>query len=387
MNPHRIVVFWLVLSLSVLLTVTAQSPTNTRGKNGSTQEPKPGDTTRDKVESIPRRQPASGEPQAHGVQQTIGDSADKGFENIRLAVDLVVLDAQVLQHRTGRVVGNLTREDFVLAEDGVRQQVTQFSQDTLPLSVILLIDRGGCLDPFSDKVRHATLAALERLRPQDEVALMSFANTTELVTGFGRGKGRILDGLDHLPPHDENADHCFNRAFYEAADFMRRAGNPDGRRVIIMITGITTYFDCTGPSAEEARMAVLESGSVVCGIIPKTAGQRMENGIMMAAAGIGGLFKAKSSNLKQLAEETGGEVLHDKPENLDRVFNDLIDHLRTRYTLGFVSTNRKRDGSFRKLKLDLARPAQKSDDRLVVKTKRGYIAAKDSATRFDRPTK
>ena len=108
---------------------------------------------------------------------------------------------------------------------------------------------------------------------------------------------------------------------------------------------------------------------------------------MMAAAGIGGLFKAKSSNLKQLAEETGGEVLHDKPENLDRVFNDLIDHLRTRYTLGFVSTNRKRDGSFRKLKLELARPAQKSDDRLVVKTKRGYIAAKDSATKFDRPTK
>ena len=387
MKPHRIVVLSLVLSLSVLLTVTAQSPTNARGKNGSAQERKPGDIQRDSVESAPRRQPESLQPTTGSVQQTIGNSSDKGSENIRLAVDLVVLDAQVIQHKTGRVVGNLTREDFVIAEDGVRQQVTQFSQDTLPLSVILLIDRGGCLDPFSDKVRHATLAALERLRPQDEVALMSFANTTELVTGFGRGKDRILAGLDHLPPHDENADHCFNRAFYEAADYMRRAGNPDGRRVIIMITGITTYFDCTGPSADEARMAVLESGSVVCGIIPKTAGQRMENGIMMAAAGIGGLFKAKSSNLKQLAEETGGEVLHDKPENLDRVFNDLIDHLRTRYTLGFVSTNRKRDGSFRKLKLELARPVQKSDDRLVVKTKRGYIAAKDSVTKFDRPTR
>lgn len=387
MNPHRIVVLLLVVSSSVLLTATAQSPTNTRGKNGSAQERKPGDTPLDSVEGVPRRQTESWQRQSGNVQQTQGDSSDKGSENIRLAVDLVVLDAQVIQHKTGRVVGNMTREDFVLAEDGVRQQVTQFSQDTRPLSVILLIDRGGCLDPFSDKVRHATLAALERLRPQDEVALMSFANTTELVTSFGRGKDRILAGLDHLPPHDENADHCFNRAFYEAADFMRRAGNPDGRRVIIMITGITTYFDCTGPSADEARMAVLESGSVVCGIIPKTAGQRMENGIMMAAAGIGGLFKAKSSNLKQLAEETGGEVLHDKPENLDRVFNDLIDHLRTRYTLGFVSTNRKRDGSFRKLKLELARPAQKSDDRLVVKTKRGYIAAKDSATKFDRPTK
>lgn len=387
MNPHRIVVLSLVLSLSVLLTVTAQSPTNTRGKNGSAQERKPVDASRENVEPAPRRLPEIAQPATGGVQQTIGDSSERAPDNIRLAVDLVVLDAQVIQHKTGRIVGNLTRDDFVLAEDGVRQQVTQFSQDTLPLSVILMIDRGGCLDPFSDKVRHATLAALERFRPQDEVALMSFASTTEVVTGFGRGKDRILAGLDHLPPHDENADHCFNRAFYEAAGYMRRAGNPDGRRVIIMITGITAYFDCAGPSAEEARMAILESGSVVCGIIPKTTGQRMENGIMIAAAGIGGLFKAKSSNLKQLAEETGGEVLSDKPENLDRVFNDLIDHLRTRYTLGFVSTNRKRDGSFRKLKLELARPAQKSDERLVVKTKRGYVAAKESATRFDRPTK
>src|SRR6185369_4569996 len=205
MNLHRIVVLSLVLSLSVLLTVTAQSPTSTRGKNGGVQERKPGETPPESVQAAPHRQPAIGQSQ-QGSAQTIGDSTDKGAENIRLAVDLVVLDAQVLQHKTGRIVGNLTKEDFVLAEDGVRQQVTQFSQDTLPLSVILLIDRGGCLDPFSEKVRHATLAALERLRPQDEVALMSFANTTDLVTGFGRGKERILAGLDHLPPHDENAD-------------------------------------------------------------------------------------------------------------------------------------------------------------------------------------
>lgn len=298
-------------------------------------------------------------------------------DNVRLAVDLVVLDAQVFQQKTGRIVGTLKKEDFTLAEDGVKQQITHFSQDTLPLSVILLIDRGGCLDPFSDKVRHATIEAIQRLRTQDEVALMAFANTTDLVAGFGRGKDRILAALDRVPPHDEEAEHCFSRAFYDAADYMRAAGNPDGRRIIIMITGITASLDCPTPSPQEARNAVFESGSVVCGIIPKTAGQRIENGVMIAAAGIGGLFKAKTSSLKQLAEETGGEVLGDKPENLDRTFNELIEHLRTRYTLGFVSTNTKRDGGFRKLKLDVAQPAQRSGDRLVVKTKRGYIAAKE----------
>ena len=389
MKPHRLVALSavVVLSSTFLFAVTAQSPNSAppRGKNGRTPESSAGEGKGKVAEgAIKPGQESSQRQGTDRVPQTIGDSTSVASENVRLAVDLVVLDAQVLQQKTGRIIGNLKKEDFVITEDGVKQDITHFGQDTLPLSVILLIDRGGCLDPFSDKVRHATLEALQRLRPQDEVALMSFANTTELIAGFGHGKDRILAGLNSLPPHDEEAAHCFSGAFYQAANYMKRAGNPDGRRVILMITGVTAFFDCPGPSPEEARMAVFESGSVVCGIIPKTAGQRIENGIMIAAAGVGGLFKAKTSNLKQLAEETGGEVLTDKPENLDRTFNDLIDHLRTRYTLGFVSTNRKRDGSFRKLKVQLTRTPQPTDGKLVVKTKRGYVAAKD-ATRDETP--
>ena len=380
MNPHRRILLStsIVVAVAALFTATAQSPNTSshRGKNDSSPEKKPAET-RPLTEDLQQQKPGTQKERSSNTEQELSEPREP-TDNVRLAVDLVVLDAQVIQQNTGRIVGTLKKEDFTLAEDGVRQQITHFSQDTLPLSVILLIDRGGCLDPFSDRVRHATLEAIQRLRPQDEVALMAFADTTDLVAGFGRGKDRILAALDRVPPHDENAEHCFSRAFYDAADYMRASGNPDGRRVIIVITGMTTFLDCPTPSAQEARNAVFESGSVVCGIIPKTAGQRLENGVMIAAAGIGGLFKAKTSSLKQLAEETGGEVLGDKPENLDRTFNELIDHLRTRYTLGFVSTNRKRDGSFRKLKVEVAHPAQKSDDRLVVKTKRGYIAAKET---------
>lgn len=387
MIPRRIVALSIALIViaPALLSFAGQSPdSQARGKNGKSADRKPDDPKRggDTAPQSNKRSDPQSSPdrnaEANGTARSSGDS-------LKLAVDLVVLDAQVIQQKTGRVVGDLKREDFVLSEDGVKQQITHFSQDTLPLSVILLIDRGGCLDPFSDRVRHATEEALQRLRPQDEVALMAFADTTDLIAGFGRGNERILRALDRVPPHDENAGHCFSRAFFDAADYMRSAGNPDGRRVIIVITGITAYFDCASPSNEEARMAILESGAVVCGIIPKTAEQQLENGIMRTAAGIGGLFKAKTTSLKALAEETGGEVLIDKPEALDHTFNTLIDHLRTRYALGFVSTNRKRDGTLRKLKLELAHPAQKREDRLVVKTKRGYIAAKDSATGQEKP--
>jgi VWFA-related protein len=93
----------------------------------------------------------------------------------------------------------------------------------------------------------------------------------------------------------------------------------------------------------------------------------------MRAVTMFGKSKSKT-DLKQLAEETGGEILSDKPDNLDQTFALMIDHLRTRYTLGFVSTNTRRDGGFRKLKVDVAPAAQKSGDRLVVRTRKGYFA-------------
>jgi VWFA-related protein len=298
---------------------------------------------------------------------------------IKVDVDLVTLDALVMQQKTGRIVGDLKREDFVLSEDGVKQQIAHFSQDTLPLSVLLLIDRGGCLDPFGSKVRQAALDAISRLKPTDEVALMAYHDTVQLIQEFTPDRKRIAEALDRVPPHDEEAEHCLNRAFYEAAQYMIRAGNPVGRRVIIAITGVTSNFDCPGPSGVEATHAVLESGSVVCGLIPRSPGQRMESGVNKLATSVAGVFKVHSLSINKLAEETGGEVLDDKPENLDQAFNTLVGHLRTRYSMGFVSSNKKHDGSLRKLKLEISQPRQKAEakaGKLVVRTRRGYIAPK-----------
>src|SRR5947199_9739765 len=65
----------------------------------------------------------------------------------RVRVDLVVVDAQVLNKKTGRPVGALRREDFELFENGVRQQITSFSQDELPLSLVFLFDLTDSVRP------------------------------------------------------------------------------------------------------------------------------------------------------------------------------------------------------------------------------------------------
>jgi VWFA-related protein len=298
-----------------------------------------------------------------------------GSDIVKVDVDLVTVDALVLQKNTARVVGGLKKEDFVLLEDGTKQEITHFSQDSLPLSVLLLIDRGGCLDPFNAQVHRAASDAIARLKPADEVAVMTYHDTTRLLQGFTRDRSLVDEALNRIPAHDEQADHCLNTLFFDAADYMVRASNPVGRRVVIAITGVTRNFDCpNSPSGKSAAQAIYESGSVVCGVIPKTSDQGLENGIMIWATRVGKLQGAAYLDIQTLANETGGEILADKPENLNTTFQTLMDHLRSRYNLAFVSSNKKRDGTTRKLKVDLAPSTQKSPVKLVVKARRSYVA-------------
>jgi Ca-activated chloride channel homolog len=323
--------------------------------------------------SLPRVTSQTRERRVAGSNSTPAPPAPA--EVVKVDVDLVTIDALVMQKETARIIGGLRKEDFVLYEDGAKQDITHFGQDSLPLSVLLLIDRGGCLDPFSATVRRAATDAVSKLKPTDEVAVMSYADTTQLLQGFTRDRNLIDDALNRLPPHEEEANHCLNRLFSDAADYMVRAGNPSGRRVVIAITGVTRNFDCANsPSGKAAAEAIYESGSVVCGIIPKTDEQGLENGIMIWATRMGKLGGAPYLDIQTLANETGGEILGDKPENLNTTFQTLMDHLRSRYNLAFVSTNKKRDGTTRKLKIEIAPTPQKAQGKLVIKARRSYVA-------------
>jgi len=325
--------------------------------------------------------PALPQTRQRTVTPTPAESNIKVADIIKTDVDLVTVDALVLQKDTARVVGNLKQEDFQILEDGNKQTITHFSQDNLPLSVVLLIDRGGCLDPFQTEVKRAAKDALSRLKPADEVAVMTYHNTVELQQEFTRDRRSVEYALDIVPPHDEMANHCLNIALDEAANYMMKAGNPTGRRVIIMITGVTRNWACGGgPSNTSTEHAVYESGSVVCGIIPRTPEQVAENGMMRWATRFGRIGGAHYIDVQKLANETGGEILTDVPEELNGTFNTLINHLRTRYSFSFVSTNKKRDGTLRKLRVDLAKNVEKDNGKLVVKARKSYVAPKDVAS-------
>ncbi len=306
---------------------------------------------------------------------------ESSAEVVKIDVDLVKIDALVLQKNTARIVGGLNKEDFLLYEDGVKQEITHFSQDQLPLSVVVAIDRGPTcphpLEVWSDEAHRAAREAIDRLKPVDEIAVMAFTDSTKLIQPFTRNRILLEKALNNIPEQSKttNVANCFNLMFADAAEHMLKASNPAGRRVIIVITSMTRRFDCAnGPSNRAASAAIYESGAVVCAIIPKVLIQRVENVLQTVSTRVNRVVAARYMDLENLANETGGEVLADKPKKLGTTFQTLIDHLRSRYNLAFVSTNKKRDGTTRKLKLDTDPARQKAQGKLVIKARRSYIA-------------
>src|SRR5207244_10267407 len=73
-------------------------------------------------------------------------------QTLKLRSDLVLVDVLPVQKKTGRVIGDLKRDDFTISEDGVQQTVEYFSKDKLPVSVVLLVDRAGCVNPFNEQI-------------------------------------------------------------------------------------------------------------------------------------------------------------------------------------------------------------------------------------------
>ncbi|HWP44456.1 MAG TPA: hypothetical protein VNO14_14520, partial [Blastocatellia bacterium] len=107
---------------------------------------------------------------------------------LRLRTDLVVIDLLPVQKKTGRVLADLTRDDIELFEDGVKQIISHFSKGAAPVSILLLIDRAGCVNAFNEQIRDATVEAISRLKPEDEVAIMTFSNKVNLAQPFTRDR-------------------------------------------------------------------------------------------------------------------------------------------------------------------------------------------------------
>lgn len=284
---------------------------------------------------------------------------------IKVNTDLVVLDAQVIDKKTNKVFGGLQKQDFELYEENIRQQIAYFSQDQLPLSILLLLDVSGSVRPIIGQIGEGANHALRHLKPEDEVAVMAFADYPKLIQEFSKDRGLVAQKIFEASESRVGDGTLLNEALWEASQEMARATNPANRRAIIVVTDnialpVGTY------GVQGVKRELLESGTVVYGLRVRAAIAKVFNVLTLG----------KIRGVDTYVEETGGELLGADRSEVDAKLGEMFTRLRTRYTLGYRPPETNEEGVLRRIKVKLSPAILKANKKLVVRSRLGYYFRK-----------
>jgi VWFA-related protein len=281
---------------------------------------------------------------------------------ISVNVDVVVLHATA-QDRKGSLVSGLGKNDFQIYEDGVPQPIKYFSHEDVPVSVGLVVDNSGSMRSKRAEVIAAGLAFARSSNPLDQMFVVNFNEKVSFglpeKIAFTDQVPQLEVALSKLTPDGETALYD---AMAIALDHLKK-GNRDKKVLIVISDG--------GDNASKHKLAEIMTAAVKSEAIIYTIG----------------IFDEADSDrnpgvLKQLAKDTGGEAF--LPESLPEVVPicERIAHdIRNQYTLAYVPTNRKPDGTYRAIQVKAAASGR---GRLSVRTRAGYFAPSAAPTSIAR---
>ena len=281
-----------------------------------------------------------------------------------------------------RFISDLKAEDIRVLEDGDPQEIFTFQRNIdLPLSLAILIDTSASEERTLPDEKIAARAFLENvLRPnKDEAAIVSFTGETTLEQGFSGNLERLrraIDRVEFVPPSG-----------YIGGGVVVN-GTPPISGTNQSLAGSTAIWDAVWATAEE-----LISGSAEHtrrAIILLTDGadtssrMKMQDAIERAqkadaliyAIGIGDryTFGVNEGDLRKIAEKTGGRAYFPRHErDLHEAFTQIQRDLREQYLVAYSPKNKARDGSYRRIEIELVNPALKQRD-LKLNYRAGYFA-------------
>jgi VWFA-related protein len=315
----------------------------------------------------------------------------------RASTELVVVDVLVEHKKTGLPIRALTRDDFEVYEDRVRQPVTQFSLDTVPLSIVFLFDMTDSVRPVLKPLAEGALASLHHLKPEDEIAVMLYAERADLTQDFTRDHDLVARAIEsasamrpnHCGPKPELCSQAayFNEGIFQSATRAYKVGNPSNRRVIIWLTDNVPNVPDGRVHSEAATMGLLhESGVVVCALLERSS-MSNEMGVVYSHDPMFMPMRMlhPPGDVNQYAAETGGVVVGARREEISTKLADLIDRIRGRYTVGYRPAAQKPEGTLCKIQVKLSREALArigaKENAVDVRARRGYTRSFGS-TRF-----
>jgi VWFA-related protein len=320
-------------------------------------------------------------------------SSNKASEatRIRLDVEMVSLPV-VVTNKNGKRIKDLKQEDFEIFENDIPQEIAGFASTDEPINVALMLDTSGSTEQDLARMQNAAIDFVHQLHPDDEVAILSFAEETKLQYDFTIDRKKNEYGIKKTRAGG-------GTAIYEAVWLaLEEVLKPvwERKALVLFSDGVDTSSRKAGMN--ETLEQSKETGATIYAVYYDTeAGQNRryrKNSpgypgsnppIIISTPPIIGIPGTGTSTrtvadredyvrgrayLEKLAENSGGEIF-DGRSDLSAAFTGIAQELACQYSIGYYSTNTEHNGKFRKIQVKLKKPD------LVARTKKGYYARKE----------
>jgi Ca-activated chloride channel family protein len=275
----------------------------------------------------------------------------------RSGVDLVALNVTVTD-ASNRYLTDLVAEDFLVYENGVKQEIGYVSRTSLSLSVSLLLDSSASMDDKMRTTQDAASGFVQSLRPEDQAQVIDFDSRVNVLAPFTSSKANLEKAIASTVAGGSTSLYT---AIYIALRELKKTetrGIEDLRRraVIVLSDGEDTSslvsYDEVLELAKRTETAVYAIG--IRSKEPTGSGR--------------GSGQADFA-LRQLTTQTGGRVFFPaSADELKAIYALISQELSSQYLVGYTSSDQKRDGAWRRINVRTSRPGA------TARTRMGYYA-------------
>ena len=282
-------------------------------------------------------------------------SAQKPIGAFRAGVDVVSLNVTVTDG-ANRFVTDLELPEFSVFEDGVKQDVTFFNRRQQPIALSLLLDTSASMEQHLPMLQVAATNFVRRLKTSDIAQVIDFDSRVQIRQGFTANQADLEAAIQQTVAGGSTSLH---NAIYIALRELRKVkavAEEDVRRQALIV-----FSDGEDTSSLVSFDEVLD--------LAKRSETSIYTIALRGADNLSKGFREAEFILRSLAQETGGRAFFPtKIDDLAGVYAQIGDELASRYTLGYTSTNPKRDGAWRRLVVQVSRSGNRA------RTKNGYYA-------------
>jgi VWFA-related protein len=300
---------------------------------------------RDPVRSPDGNAPA---PPRESVQKEGG-----GFV-LHTDVEEVVLNATILDS-SGHLVQTLTKDDFQIFEDGVKQNIISFQHSDLPVSIALVVDNSGSMSKKRPAVNKSALDLIEASNPQDEAFVVNFSDEAFIDQEFTSSVNKLREGLSHIESRGGTA--LYDAVVASADKLAMDAKRP--KQVLVLITD--GEDNASTLNLEQTIRRVQQLSGPVIYSIGLLFGDEMSHSEVRHAR----------RALEMLSTETGGIAFFPRSlEQVDQIAAEVARDIRSQYTIVYHSTKPSTEPGFRRVQVAAE---AKGMGKLNVRTRTGYF--------------